>query len=156
MAAKRRISARYSSAAYKTGIAPLSVCLEHVPFGTMNGKDNKPFKTREGGVLRLKDLIKMTADKAMEELAGIETDESFTQGEKERVSSIVGVAALKFADLINHRTKDYIFDIDRFTSFEGRTGPYMLYTIARIKSIVRKSLARGLVSGPPFAASQRL
>ncbi|MFQ5612505.1 MAG: arginine--tRNA ligase [Anaerolineae bacterium] len=146
-------------AAYKTGIAPPSVGLEHTGFGTMNGKDGKPFKTRAGGVMKLKDLIQMVTDKAVERMAEIEVAKGYDAAEQAGIARQVGLAALKFADLMNHRTKDYVFDLDRFSSFEGRTGPYLLYTAVRTKSILRKAEARGLEAGPllpPASQAERV
>lgn len=125
-------------AARQTGIAPEKVDLVHLGFGTVNGPDGKPFKTRDGGAMRLEELVAMvirTARTTMEE-AGIAKD--YTEAERETIAHTVGIAALKFADLINNRTSDYIFDVDRFVSFEGKTGPYILYTAVRIQSIFRK------------------
>lgn len=121
--------------------------LEHLGFGTVNGKDGKPFKTREGGVLRLSDLMTLATESAAERMgeAGIGVD----MGERERaeVARKVGLAAIKFADLQNQRTTNYIFDIERFTAFEGKTGPYLLYAAVRIKSILRKAEEQGVASG---------
>ena len=103
-------------------------------FGTMNGKDGKPFKTRNGGVMRLENLINEVSNKVYEKMK--ETKE--ISDDAQEISKIVGLAALKYADLSNQISKDYIFDIDKFTSFEGNTGPYILYTLVRIKSILRK------------------
>ncbi|MDP3855227.1 arginine--tRNA ligase [Phenylobacterium sp.] len=121
--------------------------LEHVGFGTMNGTDGKPFKTREGGVLKLNDMIVMTRDKARERLheagLGAELDpEAF-----EDTAHKVAVAALKFADLQNFRGTSYVFDLDRFSSFEGKTGPYLLYQAVRVKSILRRAADEGVVAG---------
>ena len=110
--------------------------LYFVGFGTMNGKDGKPFKTRAGGVMRLADLIKIIKDAGFEKL---KENENIRGEEAQLVASKVGLAALKYGDLSNQASKNYIFDIDRFASFEGNTGPYILYTIARIKSILRKA-----------------
>ncbi len=122
--------------------------LEHVGFGTMNGTDGKPFKTREGGVLKLNDMIEMTREKARERLreAGLGGDlgaEAF-----EDIAGKVAVAALKFADLQNFRGTSYVFDLDRFTSFEGKTGPYLLYQAVRVKSILRRAEAEDTAAGP--------
>ncbi len=113
--------------------------MQHLGFGTMNGKDGKPFKTREGGVLRLEDLLIMMQQAAKTRLseAGIGTD--FPQEEQDDIASKVGIAALKFADLQNQRTTNYVFDPERFTAFEGKTGPYLLYANVRIKSILRRA-----------------
>lgn len=134
--------------AYKTGIAPQSTDLEHIGFGTMNGEDGKPFKTRQGGVMKLKDLIQMVTRKALQRMDEVEVAKDCGEAEKAEIARAVGVATLKFADLTSHRTKDYIFDLDRFSSFDGRTGPYLLYTAVRIKSILREAAAHDLESGP--------
>ena len=111
-----------------------------VGFGTMNGKDGKPFKTRSGGVMRLEHLI---ADIDNAVLNKIKENRSVSDEEAEETSKIVGLAALKYGDLSNQASKDYVFDIDRFASFEGNTGPYILYTIVRIKSILAKYKENG-------------
>ncbi|MEZ4864080.1 MAG: arginine--tRNA ligase [Caldilineaceae bacterium] len=143
-------------AAYKTGIAPAAVSLEHLGFGTMNGQDGKPFKTRAGGVMKLRSLIEMIEAKARERLAEVEIAQSYDATEKEAIAHMVGVATLKFADLSNQRTGDYIFDLDRLSAFEGRTGPYLLYTAARTKSILRKAVAEGLTFGPILTPSDEI
>lgn len=145
-------------ASYKTGVALESTRLEHDGFGTMNGKDGKPFKTREGGVMKLKDLIELVTDHAMARIETIESIRDYDEDEKANIARIVGVAALKYADLMNHRTKDYVFDLDRFSSFEGRTGPYILYAAVRIKSVLRRAGERGLQPGRimiPLGESER-
>ncbi|MFN0022579.1 MAG: arginine--tRNA ligase [Parvularculaceae bacterium] len=113
--------------------------LEHLWFGTMNGQDGKPFKTRAGGVLKLRELIAMVDDKARARLAETGFATGYSAEETADVSRKVGVSALKFADLSNPRTSDYIFDLDRFTAFEGKTGPYLLYASVRARSILRKA-----------------
>ncbi|MGD9967123.1 MAG: arginine--tRNA ligase [Hyphomonadaceae bacterium] len=113
--------------------------LEHVGFGTMNGADGKPFKTRAGGVLKLQDLIGQAEAKARERLQENEIGADFAKEEFEDVAHKVAIAAIKFADLSNFRGTSYIFDLDRFMSFEGKTGPYLLYQAVRIKSILRKA-----------------
>lgn len=133
--------------ARKAGIAPPSLVLEHAGFGTMNGKDGKPFKTRAGGIMRLQDLMQLVTDKAAERLTEMEVAKDYDQKERDRIAHQVGMATLKYADLMNYRTKDYVFDLDRFSSFEGRTGPYLLYTTVRTKSILRKAAGRGLEPG---------
>jgi arginyl-tRNA synthetase len=138
--------------ALRTGIAPASLKLEHIGFGTMNGKDGKPFKTREGGVTRLKDLHHMIVDKALERMGEVRAAQDYDEAERSEIARMVGVAALKFADLQTHYARDYVFDLDRFASFDGRTGPYLLYTAVRIKSILRKAAQRGLEPGPITAA----
>lgn len=134
--------------AYKTGMAPGSLKLEHIGNGTMNGSDGKPFKTRSGDVVRLADLIQMVTQKATQRMAEIGIAKDYGDDEKKQIARMVGVATLKFADLINHRSSDYIFDLDRFSKFDGCTGPYLLYTAVRIKSIIRKAEAQGLKPGP--------
>ena len=132
--------------ARKTGIVKPETELKFLGFGTMNGKDGKPFKTREGGVMRLEHLIsgineemlaKIQENQKTKENLGISTEEA------ENTAKMVALAAIKYGDLSNQASKDYIFDIDRFTSFEGNTGPYILYTIVRIKSILNKYHALG-------------
>ena len=122
--------------------------LEHLGFGTMNGPDGKPFKTRAGGVLKLHDLISMAKDKARERLREAKLGEDLPEAEFEDIAHKVAVAALKFADLSNSRTTSYIFDLDRFMSFEGKTGPYLLYQAVRIKSLLRKAADQGASAGP--------
>ena len=112
--------------------------LEHLGFGTMNGADGKPFKTREGGVLKLRDMIDMVTARAGERLASSGLAADYDPQEKDDIARKVGIAALKFADLCNPRTSDYVFDLDRFLAFEGKTGPYLLYACVRIQSILRK------------------
>ena len=121
--------------ARKTGIVPDDVRLSFLGFGTMNGKDGKPFKTREGGIMRLETLI---ADINQEMFRKIVENRSVRDKDADETAKIVGLSALKYGDLSNQASKDYIFDIDRFTSFEGNTGPYILYTIVRIKSILSR------------------
>ncbi len=121
--------------AKKTGIVREETALRFLGFGTMNGKDGKPFKTREGGVMRLETLIKDITDKMLEKITDNRT---VAEEEASRTAQIVGMSALKYGDLSNQASKDYVFDVDRFTSFEGNTGPYILYTIVRIKSILNK------------------
>ncbi|ATQ41292.1 arginine--tRNA ligase [Caulobacter mirabilis] len=125
-------------AAYLAGYANAGE-LEHIGFGTMNGTDGKPFKTREGGVLKLHDLIEMTREKARERLREAGLGEALAPEEFEETAHKVAVAALKFADLSNFRGTSYVFDLDRFSSFEGKTGPYLLYQAVRIKSLLRKA-----------------
>ncbi len=131
----------------KTGIAPEGLILEHIGFGTMNGPDGKPFKTREGGVVRLGDLIEMVVKTAKNRLDEAHLAEEYPESERNAIATQVGVAALKYGDLINNRSSDYIFDLDRFSSFEGKTGPYLQYAAVRIKSILRKADEQGLKTG---------
>lgn len=121
--------------AKKTGIVSEATELKFLGFGTMNGKDGKPFKTRDGGVMRLETLISDINEQMYQKiLDGREMPEE----EAKKTARIVGLSAVKYGDLSNQASKDYIFDIDRFTSFEGDTGPYILYTIVRMKSILKK------------------
>jgi arginyl-tRNA synthetase len=122
--------------------------LEHIGFGTMNGTDGKPFKTRAGGVLKLGDLIGMARDKARARLREAELGVGFSAEELEDVAHKVAIAALKMADLMNFRGTSYVFDLDRFTSFEGKTGPYLLYAAVRIKSILRKAEEQRVTVAP--------
>lgn len=121
--------------ARKTKLVNEDTELNFIGFGTMNGKDGKPFKTREGGVMRLEHLIKNVTDEVYRKIL---ENRNMSEEEAKEVAEKVGVAALKYGDLSNQVSKDYIFDVDRFTSFEGNTGPYILYTIVRIKSILAK------------------
>ena len=126
--------------ARKTKLVSPRVSLKFLGFGTMNGKDGKPFKTREGGVMRLEYLIKEINEEMYKKImAGRDVSEE----EAREIAKIVGLSAIKYGDLSNQASKDYIFDIDRFTSFEGDTGPYILYTIVRIKSILNKYKENG-------------
>ena len=127
-------------AAKKTGIVPESTELRFQGFGTMNGKDGKPFKTREGGVMRLERLISEIEEEMYKKITDNRTVE---EDEARQTAKIVGMAAIKYGDLSNQASKDYVFDVDRFTSFEGNTGPYILYTIVRIKSILNKYTSEG-------------
>lgn len=121
--------------ARKTKLVEEDTKLTHIGYGTMNGKDGKPFKTREGGVMRLENLIKSVNDEVYRKIM---ENRNMEEEEARSIAAQVGLAALKYGDLSNQVSKDYIFDIDRFTSFEGDTGPYILYTIVRIKSILAK------------------
>ena len=133
-------------AADKAGLAPEG-SLEHVKFGTVNGKDGKRLRTRDGGTFRLADLISSAIERADERLkeAGLAADVGAE--EHARVARMVGLAAIKFADLQNYRTTNYVFDLDRFTSFEGKTGPYLLYAAVRVKSLMRKAEREGVAAG---------
>ena len=121
--------------ARKTGIVRPETALEFLGFGTVNGKDGKPFKTREGGIMRLESLISEINDEMYKKII---ENRTVSEEEARNTAQIVGLAAIKYGDLSNQASKDYIFDVDRFTSFEGNTGPYILYTIVRIKSILSK------------------
>ncbi len=126
--------------ARKTKLVEENTGLKWIGFGTMNGKDGKPFKTRDGGVMRLEVLIKETTDEMYRKIT--ENHELPAQ-EAEATAKLIALSALKYGDLSNQASKDYVFDIDRFTSFEGDTGPYILYTIVRIKSILNKFKEQG-------------
>jgi arginyl-tRNA synthetase len=117
--------------------------LEHAGFGTMNGPDGKPFKTRAGGVMKLYDLIGMATDEAEKRLSEAGLARGYPDEERTEIARKVGIAALKFADLSNHRTSDYIFDLARFTRFEGKTGPYLQYAAVRMQSILSKARDAG-------------
>lgn len=121
--------------------------LEHLGFGTVNGKDNKPFKTRDGGVMTLRMLIDLAIESARRKMESGEMGKDLTAAEKQEISKIVGVSALKFADLMNERMKNYIFDEDKLTSTEGKTGPYILYAIVRMKSILEKMGVTANITG---------
>ena len=121
--------------------------LEHIGFGTVNGPDGKPFKTREGGVLRLADLNAMALEEADRKLGAANLPDDMDAAERAHVARAVAVAALRFADLQNTRTTNYVFDLDRFTSFEGKTGPYLMYAAVRIKSLLRRAEADGNAPG---------
>lgn len=118
--------------AYQNELVSEAVSLEHIGFGTMNGKDGKPFKTRDGGTIKLSDLIDMVEANAKEKIR----DKNDLNSEE--ISKLIGLSTLKFADLSNYRTKDYVFDLDKFSSFEGKTGPYLLYSYVRLNNIVNK------------------
>ncbi|WP_251359880.1 arginine--tRNA ligase [Kangiella sp. TOML190] len=126
---------------------------EHSYFGTVNGKDGKPFKTRSGGVMKLHDLIQMAKQQARKKLAESNFGADFPEAEKEEIAHKVAIATLKFADLRNFRIKDYIFDLEKFSEFEGKTGPYLLMQVARIKSILRKAQAVNAEAGDLLATS---
>ncbi len=124
----------------KAGIVPGQVGLHFVGFGTMNGKDGKPFKTREGGVMRLESLLNEIEEEMFKKI----TDNHTVDPDEARLTARkVALSAIKYGDLSNQASKDYVFDVERFTSFEGNTGPYILYTIVRIKSILAKYMDQG-------------
>lgn len=130
--------------AKKTKLVNENTALKFLGFGTMNGKDGKPFKTREGGVMRLENLIASINEEMYNKMK--ENRASISEEEAIATSKVVGLSAVKYGDLSNQAAKDYVFDIERFTSFEGDTGPYILYTIVRIKSILAKFAEVGGVS----------
>jgi len=121
--------------------------LEHVGYGTMNGPDGKPFKTRAGGVMSLFDLIAMAKAEAEKRLAEAGIGEDYSAEERAEIARKVGIATIKFADLSNHRTTDYVFDLERFSKFEGKTGPYLQYAAVRIQSMLRKAREQGFETG---------
>jgi arginyl-tRNA synthetase len=126
--------------AQKTGLVNDDTKLKFIGFGTMNGKDGKPFKTREGGVMRLEKLVKDIQDEMYQKIS---ENQTMTDEEAKETAKIVALSAIKYGDLSNQASKDYIFDIERFISFEGNTGPYILYTIVRMKSILKKYAETG-------------
>lgn len=134
-------------AARKSGVAPESTELTHAGFGTMNGLDGKPFKTRAGGVMKLEDLIAMAVEKAQARLAEADLAQDLDATAQADIARKVAIAAIKFADLQNQRQSDYIFDLDRMTAFEGKTGPYLLYQVVRINSLLRKAAEQGFAPG---------
>lgn len=136
--------------ARKTGLVKPETELKFLGFGTMNGKDGKPFKTRQGGVMRLEYLLQEINDQMYEKIA---ENETMSEEEAKKTAAQVALSAIKYGDLSNQASKDYIFDIERFTSFEGDTGPYLLYTMVRIKSILKKyEEAGGKVSEATLAS----
>lgn len=149
--------------ARKTGLVDSDVELKHIGFGTMNGKDGKPFKTRSGGVMRLEYLLDEINEEMLKKITENQKEKEnldISDEEAAQIARTVALAAVKYGDLSNQAGKDYIFDIERFTSFEGNTGPYILYTIVRIKSILNKYAAEGKnlpESGmlPPSSASEK-
>lgn len=143
--------------ARKTKLVSDATKLEFVGFGTMNGKDGKPFKTREGGVMRLETLLNEIEDKMYAKIA---ENNTMPEDEAHETAAKIALAAVKYGDLSNQASKDYIFDVERFTSFEGNTGPYILYTIVRIKSILNKYIAadnslEGLYVGAANSESEK-
>lgn len=144
--------------AHMAKLVPDETKLLHVGFGTMNGKDGKPYKTRDGGVMRLSDLITTVTNAAREKMATSDTAASLSEEEAAACAEKIGIAALKIGDLINHRTKDYVFDLDRFLASEGKTGPYLQYAAVRIHSVLEKAKAQGFTPGellPPASETER-
>ena len=130
-------------AAYKSGIVPETTKLEFVGFGTMNGKDGKPFKTRDGGVMRLADLMETVREETLKKF-----NPNITGEERDNISEIVSVGALKYADLLPNRSTDYIFDIEKFSDFNGKTGVYVLYSTVRMRSLLTRAKEAGVEIGP--------
>lgn len=120
-------------------LVPAETALDFLGFGTMNGADGKPYKTRDGGVMQLNDLLDTAIDAAYEKLAASAYLEGADEAEKRELAGKVGIAAVKFGDLINNPTRDYVFDLDKFLAFEGKTGTYLLYTVTRINSVLKKA-----------------
>ena len=127
-------------AARMAGLVNEDTALRFLGFGTMNGKDGKPFKTRDGGVMRLENLIKDINEEMFKKIV---ENRSVRDTEAQKTAEMVGLSAIKYGDLSNQASKDYVFDVDRFTSFEGNTGPYILYTMVRIKSILARYAENG-------------
>jgi arginyl-tRNA synthetase len=141
-------------AAQKAGLSGKAE-LEHVGYGTMNGPDGKPFKTRAGGVMKLHDLIAMAGAEADKRLAEQGIGADYSAGERAEIARKVGIATIKFADLSNHRSTDYIFDLERFSKFEGKTGPYLQYAAVRIQSILRKAEGAALAAPAIHSPEER-
>lgn len=139
--------------ALDNGVVSDQINLEHIGFGTMNGSDGRPFKTRDGGILRLSDLISMVEENAKNKILENAKEKGIDPNPTEvaEISKIIGLATLKYADLSNFRLKDYIFDLEKFSSFEGKTGPYILYSTVRIKNIIRKLNDANFETGPILA-----
>ncbi|MFR7855859.1 MAG: arginine--tRNA ligase [Roseburia faecis] len=139
--------------ARKTGLVGPDVELTHIGFGTMNGKDGKPFKTRDGGVMRLEYLLDEINEEMLKKITENQKEKEnldISEEEAKQTAKTVALAAVKYGDLSNQASKDYCFDIERFTSFEGNTGPYILYTIVRIKSILKKYTAKNTLPDAPI------
>ncbi|WP_342236812.1 arginine--tRNA ligase [Inquilinus sp. OTU3971] len=127
--------------------------LEHLGFGTMNGPDGKPFKTRAGGVMKLYDLLGTATETALARLEEAGLAKEYPEEERREIARRVGIAAVKFADLSNHRISNYVFDLDRMLRFEGKTGPYLQYAAVRIKSMLRRAEAEGIAPGTILPAA---
>jgi arginyl-tRNA synthetase len=140
-------------AARKAGLNGNRAQLEHAGFGTMNGPDGKPFKTRVGGVMKLYDLIAMVTEEADKRLTEAGLGADYSPEERASIAKMVGIGTLKFADLSNYRLTDYIFDLSRFSKFEGKTGPYLQYAAVRIQSILRKAEEEGHKGAAPVVRS---
>lgn len=145
-------------AARRAGIVGDDVVLEHAGNGTINGPDGKPLKTRDGGTPPLRGVMEEAISKAAERLDENDLASEYSEEERQEIARLVGLAALKYGELQNHRASDYVFDLDRFVSFEGRTGPYLLYSAVRMQSILRKAADKGLAAGevvPPVGDYDR-
>jgi arginyl-tRNA synthetase len=144
-------------AAKKTGLSKNAVMI-HTAFGTMNGKDGKPFKTRDGGTIKLKEIINLVETEARKRLTELGVSQTYSPEELDRIAHQVGIATLKYADLKNNRSADYIFDLERFSQFEGNTGPYLQYAAVRIGSMLKKASEQKLAGGPvlpPTCAAEK-
>ncbi len=122
--------------------------LEHIGFGTVNGPNGKPLRTRAGETVTLRALLEQTVVEARRRVAALELADEITEPERETIAARIGLAAIKFADLRNQRQSDYVFDIDQFCSFEGKTGPYLCYSAVRARSLLAKAAERGIAAGP--------
>ena len=145
-------------AARRTGIVG-NAKLEHLAFGTMNGTDGRPFKTRAGGTMKLHDLVELAQTEAAKKMEEAKIGAEYPDQERGEIVRMVGVGSLKYADLSNHRTSDYVFDSEKFVRFEGKTGAYLLYAAVRMKSILRKAADQGFAPGeilPPTEAEREL
>ncbi len=138
-------------AARRAGIAGPDVVLEHDPNGTVNGPDGRPLKTRSGGLLPLDAMLDEAHAKAAERLAENDIATEYSDTERDEIAERVAIAAVKFGELQNHRTSDYNLDLDRFTQFTGKTGPYLLYAVVRVASLLRRAAEQGLEPGPLLA-----
>ena len=127
-------------AAYKSGIVKKNTSLQFLGFGTMNGRDGKPFKTRDGGVMSLPDLINIVNEETLKKLNPTITDTM----DKKKISRTIAIAAIKYADLIPYRSTDYIFDPSKFSDLDGKTGPYLLYSTIRMKSLLNKAKEKNM------------
>ena len=145
-------------AARLTGLVPSGVGLEHIGFGTMNGPDGRPFRTREGGVVRLQELIETVTEAARLRLEENDLARAYPVGERKAIAEAVGLAALKFGDLSTNRVSNYVFDPQRFVSFSGKTGPYLQYGVVRIRSVLARAATQNMEHGPlapPSAPAER-
>lgn len=134
--------------AYKKYKPQCNSQIKHIGFGTLNGPDNKPFKTRDGGVMRLEMLLDMVYEKALQKIN--ESSKEFSNDEKSQIANCIMLATLKFADLSTPRMSDYIFDLEKFSSFQGFTGPYLIYTAVRINALLKKANKEDLEISKPY------
>ncbi len=140
-------------AARRAGIAGDDVVLDHSGNGTVNGPDGKPFRTRDGDLPRLRDVVDQVIERAAERLDENAVATEYDELERREIARLVGLAALKYGELSNHRTSNYSFDVDKFTQLQGKTGPYVQYGATRIRSIMRNAREAGLEGGPPISPS---